>query len=140
MATNAERPAEAQPMRPRTPFTPADVETALYAAEIDRLAQTWKMPTREAVTWQNEQDLVIRQPTTISAGARAAGVQLSIFDLIDQELDAQPILPNLARYQSGKSLLERARLVTATKRNHIAHQGPVICRNRVFYTLVPCEE
>lgn len=54
MATNSET-TEAQPMRPRNPFTPADVETALYAADIDRLAQTWNMPAREAVAWQNAQ-------------------------------------------------------------------------------------
>lgn len=63
-----------------------------------------------------------------------------MLDLIDQEPGAQPIIPNLARYQSGKALLKRAGLVSATKRNHIAHKGPVICRNRVFYTLVPCDQ
>ena len=139
MVTNSDQIADVPATATRNPFTPADVEAALYAQGIDELAETWGMTTEEAIAWQNRQELVLRQPTTISAGARAAGVQLSMLDLLGQEPDAGDLLPNLARYQSGKGLLERACLLSATKRTHIAHKGPVICRNRVFYTLVPCE-
>src|SRR5690349_12833767 len=108
MATNSDQIAEVQATATRNPFTPADVEAALYAQGIDEVAQTWGMTTEETIAWQNRQELVLRQPTTISPGARAAGVQLSMLDLLGQEPDAENLLPNLARYQSGKSLLERA--------------------------------
>ena len=139
MATNSDQIADVPATAIRNLLSTGDVEAALYAQGIDEVAETWGMTIEEAIAWQNRQELVQRQPTTISAGARAAGVQLSMLDLLGQEPDAGTILPNLARYQSGKSLLERACLLSATKRNHLAHQGPVICRNRVFYTLVPCE-
>lgn len=139
MATPSDHLADLQLTATRTPFSPADVEAAVYATEIDHLATSWGMTTEEAIAWQNRQELVLRQPTTISAGVRAAGVQLSMLDLLGQEPDTEDILPNLARYQSGKSLLERALLLSATKRSHLAHQGPVICRQRTFYTLIPSE-
>ena len=139
MATNSDQIADVPATATRNPFSTGDVEAALYAQGIDEVAETWGMTTEEAIAWQNRQELVLRQPTTISAGARAAGVQLSMLDLLGQEPDAGNILPNLARYQAGKSLLERACLVSATKRNHLAHKGPVLCRQRTFYTLVPCE-
>lgn len=139
MATNSKHFADLEATATRNPLSAADVEAALYAQGIDELAETWGMTTEEAIAWQNRQELVLRQPTTISVGTRAVGVQLSLLDLLGQGLDAGDILPNLARYQSGKSLLERACLVSATKRTHLAHKGPVICRNRTFYTLVLCE-
>lgn len=139
MATTSDQIADVPATATRNPFSPADVEAALYAQDIDKVARDWGMTTEEAIAWQNRQELVLRQPTTISAGTRAAGVQLSILDLLGQEPEAEHLLPNLACYQSGKSLLERACLLSATKRNHIAHKGPVICRKRTFYTLVPCE-
>lgn len=139
MATTSNHLADLHATATRNPFSAGEVEAAIYTADIDRIAATWSMTTEEAIAWQNRQELVLRQPTTISDGARAAGVQLSMLDLLGQEPGTEHLLPNLARYQSGKSLLERACLLSATKRNHLSHKGPVICRNRVFYTLVPCE-
>lgn len=139
MATTSDQIADVPATATRNPFSLADVEAAIYAADIDRTAATWGMTTEEAIAWQNRQELVLRQPTTLSSGARAAGVQLSMLDLLGQEPDTGNLLPNLVRYQSGKSLLEHACLLSATKRNHLAHKGPVLCRQRTFYTLVPCE-
>ena len=139
MATSTDHTADVSALPQRNPCSTGDVEVALYAQDIDKVARDWGMTIEEAIAWQNRQELVLRQPTTLSSGARAAGVQLSMLDLLGQEPDTGNLLPNLVRYQSGKSLLEHACLLSATKRNHLAHQGPVLCRQRTFYTLVPCE-
>ncbi len=130
------------PATPRNPYSIGDVEAARYAAEIDEIAEKWNMESVEAaIRWQNANDVVTKQPTTISGSTRAEGWQLSFFDLPGAEEGPEiHILPNLAKYHMGKDLLQRARLLKTTKRHHISHKGPVICWHRAFYTLVPNEQ
>jgi hypothetical protein len=108
----------------RNPFSVGNVEAALYAQEIDQIAEQWKMESiEEAIRWANDNDAVTRQPTTIAGSIRVAGVQLSFFDLPESEEEPETnILPNLAKYQAGKDLLQRATLLCATKRHHISHK------------------
>jgi hypothetical protein len=130
------------PVPHRNPYSAGDVEAARFAAEIDEIAEKWDMESTEAaIRWQNANDAVTKQPTTISGSTHVAGVQLSFFDLPEAEEEPEiNILPNLAKYHMGKDLLQRARLLKTTKRHHISHKGPVICWHRAFYTLVPNEQ
>ena len=140
MATTSEPLADLQAAATRNPFSPADVEAAVYATEIDLIAAAWSMTPAEAIRWQNENDAVIKQPTTISGSYRTPVVQLTMFEVMQLEHDPEAsLLPGLEQYERGKALLARARLVTARKRHLLADQGPTTCRNRVYYTLVPCE-
>lgn len=115
-------------------YTPADVSAAIYAREIDQLADQWSMTADEAIAFLNEQELVIAQPTTISAAKRAPGLQLSLFDALEQpEAD---LLPNRAKYRAGKELLAHAYLTYDRKRRQLGDLA-TIKHGGLFYCLRP---
>jgi len=124
-----------QPNGEELMYTRTDLEAALFAAEINHLMQSFCLSLEEALLMEAENSTILAQPTTISPARRAAGLQLSLFDLPE---DDAPMIPGLKRYEHGARILAEAKLARSFSRRTIAQHrimSPVLKSGGQFAAL-----